>query len=183
MDEVEKLRNENRHLRERIQQLERTISVITSLERSPMGTDINRSIEISRILEQQESALLIADLINAVSDKTKLNLEQQQEKKKLLLAEKAAIDAKVSKDIEKIAEVPAIKREILIEQLGRVLSAIYTKQVYGFLYAMKTVCEQQSNQMCDVPPGYVEYKAGGQFTNAVKKNPFSILLFDEEELE
>lgn len=142
MDEVEKLRNENRHLRERIQQLERTISVITSLERSPMGTDINRSIEISRSLEQQESALLIADLINTVADKTKLNIEQQQKEKKLLLAEKAAIDAKISKDIEKIAEVPAIKREILIEQLGRVLNVIYTKQVYGFLYAMKMVYNQ-----------------------------------------
>lgn len=31
------------------------------------------------------------------------------------------------------------------------------------------------------PPGYVGYEAGGQLTNAVKKNPFSILLFDEIE--
>lgn len=29
------------------------------------------------------------------------------------------------------------------------------------------------------PPGYVGYEAGGQLTNAVKNNPFSILLFDE----
>lgn len=147
MDELEKIRNENRYLRKRIQELERTIAVITSLDRSPMGADINRSIEISRILEQQESALLIADLINTVSDKTKLNLEQQWEKKRMLLAEKAAIDAKVSKDIEKIAEVPAIKREILIEQLGRVLSTIYTKQVYGLLYAMNNVYKMQRDLM------------------------------------
>ena len=147
MDELEKIRNENRYLRKRIQELERTIAVITSLERSPIGADINRSIEISRVLEQQESALLIANLINTVSDKTKLNLEQQQEKKKLLLAEKSAIDAKISKDIEKIAEVPAIKREILIEQLGRVMSAIYTKQVYGLLYAMNDVYKMQRDLM------------------------------------
>lgn len=147
MDELEKIRNENRYLRKRIQELERTIAVITSLDRSPMGADINRSIKISRILEQQESALLIADLINTVSDKTKLNLEQQREKKRMLLAEKAAIDAKVSKDIEKIAEVPAIKREILIEQLGRVLSTIYTKQVYGLLYAMNNVYKMQRDLM------------------------------------
>jgi ATP-dependent Clp protease ATP-binding subunit ClpA len=31
------------------------------------------------------------------------------------------------------------------------------------------------------PPGYVGYEAGGQLTNAVKKNPFCILLFDEIE--
>ena len=83
MDKLEKIQNENRYLRKRIQALERMIAVITSLERSPIGADINRSIEISRVLEQQESALLIANLINTVSDKTKLNLEQQQEKKKL----------------------------------------------------------------------------------------------------
>lgn len=82
MNELERLQRENRHLRKRIQELEKTIVVITSLERSPIGADINRSIEISRVLEQQESALLIADLINTVSDKTKLNLEQQREKKR-----------------------------------------------------------------------------------------------------
>lgn len=147
MNELERLQRENRHLRKRIQELEKTIVVITSMDRSPMGADINRSIEISRVLEQQESALLIADLINTVSDKTKLNLEQQREKKRMLLAEKAAIDAKVSKDIEKIAEVPAIKREILIEQLGRVLGAIYTKQVYEFLYAMNNVYKMQRDLM------------------------------------
>ena len=147
MDKLEKILNEIRYLRKIIQALERMIAVIPSLERSPIGADINRSIEISRILEQQESALLIANLINTVSDKTKLNLEQQQEKKKLLLAEKSAIDAKISKDIEKIAEVPAIKREILIEQLGRVMSAIYTKQVYGLLYAMNNVYKMQRDLM------------------------------------
>ena len=147
MNELERLQRENRHLRKRIQELEKTIAVITSMNRSPIGADINRSIEISRVLEQQESALLIAELINTVSDKTKMHLKQQQEKKKMLLAEKAAIDAKISKDIEKIAEVPAIKREILIEQLGRVLGAIYTKQVYGFLYAMNNVYKMQRDLM------------------------------------
>src|ERR1039457_1618382 len=29
------------------------------------------------------------------------------------------------------------------------------------------------------PPGYVGYDAGGELTSAVKKNPFSVLLFDE----
>lgn len=31
------------------------------------------------------------------------------------------------------------------------------------------------------PPGYVGYEEGGQLTNAVKKNPFSVILFDEIE--
>ena len=31
------------------------------------------------------------------------------------------------------------------------------------------------------PPGYVGYEQGGQLTNAIKENPFSVLLFDEIE--
>lgn len=147
MNEFEKLQNENRCLRKRIQQLEKMIAVMTSIERSPVGADINRSIEINRVLEQQENALLIAQLINAVSDKTKLNIEQRQRKKRQLLAEKAEIDARVSKNIDKIAEVPVVKREILIEQLGRVLNAIYRRQVYGLLYAMNNVYKMQRDLM------------------------------------
>lgn len=36
-------------------------------------------------------------------------------------------------------------------------------------------------KLLGAPPGYIGYEAGGQLTNAVKKNPFSILLFDEIE--
>lgn len=36
-------------------------------------------------------------------------------------------------------------------------------------------------KLLGAPPGYVGYEAGGQLTNAVKENPFSILLFDEIE--
>ena len=36
-------------------------------------------------------------------------------------------------------------------------------------------------KLLGAPPGYVGYDAGGQLTNAVKSNPFSIILFDEIE--
>lgn len=36
-------------------------------------------------------------------------------------------------------------------------------------------------KLMGAPPGYVGYEAGGQLTNAVRRNPFSILLFDEIE--
>lgn len=36
-------------------------------------------------------------------------------------------------------------------------------------------------KLLGAPPGYVGYEAGGQLTNAIKNNPFSILLFDEIE--
>lgn len=40
---------------------------------------------------------------------------------------------------------------------------------------------QSDQKLLGAPPGYVGYETGGQLTNAVKQNPFSILLFDEIE--
>ena len=40
---------------------------------------------------------------------------------------------------------------------------------------------QSDQRLLGAPPGYIGYEEGGQLTNAVKRNPFSILLFDEIE--
>lgn len=41
--------------------------------------------------------------------------------------------------------------------------------------------EHSDQRLLGAPPGYVGYEEGGQLTNAVKKRPFSVLLFDEIE--
>ncbi len=49
-------------------------------------------------------------------------------------------------------------------------------------FDMSEYSQSHSDQkLLGAPPGYVGYEAGGQLTNAVKKNPFSVLLFDEIE--
>ena len=49
-------------------------------------------------------------------------------------------------------------------------------------FDMSEYGQSHSDQkLLGAPPGYVGYEAGGQLTNAVKDNPFSILLFDEIE--
>ena len=49
-------------------------------------------------------------------------------------------------------------------------------------FDMSEYGQSHSDQkLLGAPPGYVGYEAGGQLTNAVKSNPFSILLFDEIE--
>ena len=49
-------------------------------------------------------------------------------------------------------------------------------------FDMSEYMHSNSDQrLLGAPPGYVGYEAGGQLTNAVRKNPFSILLFDEIE--
>jgi ATP-dependent Clp protease ATP-binding subunit ClpA len=41
--------------------------------------------------------------------------------------------------------------------------------------------EHSDQRLIGAPPGYVGYEAGGELTNAVKQNPFSVILFDEIE--
>jgi DNA polymerase III delta prime subunit len=41
--------------------------------------------------------------------------------------------------------------------------------------------EHSDQRLVGAPPGYVGYEEGGQLTNAVKRSPFSVLLFDEIE--
>jgi ATP-dependent Clp protease ATP-binding subunit ClpA len=49
-------------------------------------------------------------------------------------------------------------------------------------FDMSEFSQSHSDQrLLGAPPGYVGYEAGGQLTNAVKNNPFSIILFDEIE--
>jgi ATP-dependent Clp protease ATP-binding subunit ClpA len=41
--------------------------------------------------------------------------------------------------------------------------------------------EQSDQRLVGAPPGYVGYQEGGQLTKAVKRKPFSVVLFDEIE--
>jgi energy-coupling factor transporter ATP-binding protein EcfA2 len=41
--------------------------------------------------------------------------------------------------------------------------------------------EHADQRLVGAPPGYVGYEEGGQLTNAIKKRPFSVVLFDEIE--
>lgn len=49
-------------------------------------------------------------------------------------------------------------------------------------FDMSEYGQSHSDQkLLGAPPGYVGYEAGGQLTNAIRKNPFAIVLFDEIE--
>lgn len=49
-------------------------------------------------------------------------------------------------------------------------------------FDMSEYGQSHSDQkLLGAPPGYVGYEAGGQLTNAIQKNPFAVVLFDEIE--
>ena len=71
---------------------------------------------------------------------------------------------------------------------GKTESAkILAKNIFGdqsccIRFDMSEYRQEQSDQkLLGAPPGYIGYESGGQLTNAVRNNPFSILLFDEIE--
>ena len=41
--------------------------------------------------------------------------------------------------------------------------------------------EHTSARLLGAPPGYIGFDAGGELTNAVREQPFSVILFDEIE--
>ena len=41
--------------------------------------------------------------------------------------------------------------------------------------------DESVNRMIGAPPGYVGYEGGGQLTDAVRKEPYTVVLFDEVE--
>jgi ATP-dependent Clp protease ATP-binding subunit ClpB len=41
--------------------------------------------------------------------------------------------------------------------------------------------EHSADRLIGAPPGYVGFEAGGQLTNAIRQNPFRVILFDEIE--
>jgi ATP-dependent Clp protease ATP-binding subunit ClpC len=67
------------------------------------------------------------------------------------------------------------------------ISKVLAKIVYGTERAfsridMSEFMEQHTVQrLIGAPPGYVGYEAGGQLTNAIKQQPYSLLLLDEIE--
>ena len=59
---------------------------------------------------------------------------------------------------------------------------LFGDERYCIRFDMSEYSQHHSDQrLLGAPPGYVGYESGGQLTNAVKNNPFSILLFDEIE--
>ena len=65
------------------------------------------------------------------------------------------------------------------------------KSLAQFLFGDEDAClrfdmsefnhEHADQRLVGAPPGYVGYEEGGQLTNAVKRRPFSVVLFDEIE--
>ncbi|MDR3279573.1 MAG: AAA family ATPase [Synergistaceae bacterium] len=59
---------------------------------------------------------------------------------------------------------------------------IFGSPTHYIRFDMSEFAHEHANQrLVGAPPGYVGYDVGGELTNAIKQNPFSVVLFDEIE--
>ncbi|KJR41442.1 ATPase AAA-2 domain-containing protein [Candidatus Magnetoovum chiemensis] len=68
-------------------------------------------------------------------------------------------------------------------ELAKALTELlFGSQTSYIRFDMSEFSTEHANQrLIGAPPGYVGYDVGGELTNAVKQNPFSVILFDEIE--
>ena len=68
------------------------------------------------------------------------------------------------------------------EMARAVTELIFGSPTHYIRFDMSEFGQDHSNQrLVGAPPGYVGYDVGGELTNAIKQNPFSVVLFDEIE--
>jgi ATP-dependent protease Clp ATPase subunit len=68
-------------------------------------------------------------------------------------------------------------------ELARAITElIFGSPTHYIRFDMSEFGQDHSNQrLVGAPPGYVGYDVGGELTNSIKQNPFSVVLFDEIE--
>jgi ATP-dependent Clp protease ATP-binding subunit ClpA len=68
-------------------------------------------------------------------------------------------------------------------EMAKALAELIFGSEHNYIrFDMSEFSQEHTNQrLIGAPPGYVGYETGGELTNAVKQNPFSVILFDEIE--
>merc|ERR1712232_1242764 len=68
-------------------------------------------------------------------------------------------------------------------ELAKALSAeLFASESKMIRFDMSEYMEQHSvSRLIGAPPGYVGHEAGGQLTEALRRHPYTVLLFDEME--
>jgi hypothetical protein len=68
------------------------------------------------------------------------------------------------------------------EMARAITELIFGSPTHYIRFDMSEFGQDHSNQrLVGAPPGYVGYDVGGELTNAIRQNPFSVVLFDEIE--
>lgn len=171
---------------------------------------LNKIYEIRKKSEQLEgrianeiTSLSIREVVSSWT-KIPVNRLSSTEKDKLLNLEKIISDRVIGQDSAVSAVANAIRRSkadindpnrpigsfLFLGPTGvgktelakAVADIVFSSEDSILRFDMSEFMEQSSvSRLIGAPPGYVGYDAGGELTDAVKNNPYSVVLFDEIE--
>jgi len=167
-------------------------------------------IDLTEMWEEKQSknkiSITIDDVMKVVSNITKIPLSRmnQNEKKNLLNLDKQLKKTVIGQQAAINAIVKSIRRNSVgIKELDKPIGSFIclgptgvgkthlAKKLSELLFGsedslirvdMSEYQEKHSvSRLIGSPPGYVGYNEGGQFTEKVRQNPYSLILFDEIE--
>ncbi len=166
--------------------------------------DLTRNWEIRQA--KNKIPITVEDVMTVVSKITKIPLSRmnQNEKKNLLNLDKQLKKTVIGQDAAIDAIVKSVRRNSVgIKELDKPIGSFIclgptgvgkthlAKKLAELMFGseesmirvdMSEYQEKHSvSRLIGSPPGYVGYNEGGQFTEKVRQNPYSLILFDEIE--
>ena len=173
-----------------IPKLEKELEELNNLEKNKILSDTVTSDDIAKIIARWTN-IPVAKLISSEKEKL-LNLEENM--KKRVIGQDNAIKLVSDAILKSRSGIKDPNRPIASflflgptgvgkTEVARTLAyELFDDERHMVRIDMSEYMEKYSvSRLIGSPPGYVGYEEGGQLTEAVRRNPYSIVLFDEIE--
>ena len=173
-----------------IPKLEKELEALNSVEKNKLLSDIVTSDDIARIIAKWTN-IPVTKLISSEKEKL-LGLEDNM--KKRVMGQDEALKLVSDAVIKSRSGIKDPNRPIASfmflgptgvgkTEVARTLAyELFDDSRHMIRIDMSEYMEKFSvSRLIGSPPGYVGYEEGGQLTEAVRRNPYSIVLFDEVE--
>merc|ERR1712164_150727 len=187
--EIDTLKSEQKDLQDRWQEEQDKLVKVQTLkeEIERVGVEIanaERAYDLNKAAELKYGTLM--ELQRSLAEAEEVLLAEKDNKNKLLSDEVTEND--IAEIVAKWTGIPVAKlqqgeREKLLD-----LDSELHKRVVGQDEAVQKVSDMSEymekhavSRLIGVPPGYVGFEEGGQLTEAVRRRPYSVILFDEME--
>lgn len=170
--------------------LEKELAALNNLEKNKILSDIVTSEDIAQVISKWTN-IPVSKLISGEREKL-LNLKENMEKR--VIGQSEAISLVSDAIIRSRSGIKDPNRPIGSfiflgptgvgkTEVARTLAyELFDDEKHMIRIDMSEYMEKFSvSRLIGSPPGYVGYEEGGQLTEAVRRNPYSIVLFDEIE--
>ena len=170
--------------------LEKELAALNNLEKNKILSDVVTSEDIAQVISKWTN-IPVSKLISGEREKL-LNLKENMEKR--VIGQSEAISLVSDAIIRSRSGIKDPNRPIGSfiflgptgvgkTEVARTLAyELFDDEKHMIRIDMSEYMEKFSvSRLIGSPPGYVGYEEGGQLTEAVRRNPYSIVLFDEIE--